>query len=208
MSCRIHAADEANIREAVRRLKRGEVIGAPTETVYGLFADASNPQALRRLKEIKGRAFDKPLQVMVPTALWAKDVAVLSPAAQKLADTFFPGPLTLVVYRKETKYVDEETAPAQDTIGIRIPDHTAVQKLLQAFEKPLAASSANEAGAESAVNADDAARALAAHDIFMLAGEGRIGRGSSVVDMTGKEPKLLREGSLSLKEIHAALNAR
>ncbi|MDY0021964.1 L-threonylcarbamoyladenylate synthase, partial [Arenimonas caeni] len=130
---------------ALEALRRGEAIGLPTETVYGLAADASNPDAVRRIFALKGRPADHPLIVHVagPEAIddWALDVP---PAARALAAAFWPGPLTLIL-RKQAA-VPPEVTGGQDTVGLRCPDHPVALALLRAFGGGLAAPAANRVG--------------------------------------------------------------
>jgi L-threonylcarbamoyladenylate synthase len=207
MSCTIRPADEETLADTVAALKRGKVIGVPTETVYGLVADAASPAAIRALKTIKGREEKKPLQVMVPEGFDLGRIAVLTPPAKALIRAFMPGALTLVLPQKESPLVHPDMAPGQQTIGIRMPDHPTMKRLLEAFGKPLVASSANKAGEESTFTAQAAAKAVGASIGWVIdGGTSALGRGSTVCDMCGASPKILREGSITYQEIKDVLS--
>lgn len=191
------------MEEAIEALRRGEAIGLPTETVYGLAADASNPQAVRRIFALKGRPADHPLIVHVagPEALdeWAVEVPEI---ARALAARFWPGPLTLILRRQPT--VPPEVTGGQDTVGLRCPDHPLALALLRKFRGGLAAPSANRFGHVSPTTAAHVhAEFGEAVPVVLDGGECRVGIESTIVDVTGPVPRILRPGMLDRAAIEA-----
>ncbi len=197
--------DEASIKKAVEFLNAGKVIGFPTETVYGIGCDAANPLAVRQLYLMKNRSSDKPLQIMVKNAGVAKNVAALSPIAQKLAATFWPGPLTMVVAKRH----DSDLAPEitkTNTIGIRVPNHPAIQQILNVFGRPMATTSANFSGKSEALTATEV-EAMFEDEVGMVidGGPATLGIASTVVDVASGDLKILRKGTISEVELIACL---
>src|SRR3954470_19161606 len=141
------------IEEAVAVLRAGELVAFPTETVYGLGADASNPDALKKIYAAKGRPRNHPLIVHLSSAVQIERWAAAFPnIARRLADTYWPGPLTLVL--KRAMHVDKLVTGGQETIALRVPSHPVAQALLQAFDGGIAAPSANRYGRVSATRAE------------------------------------------------------
>lgn len=196
------ALDEA-VDDAVRILRRGGLVAFPTETVYGLGADAANPDALRRLYAVKGRPASHPVIVHLagssPAALgpWAQP---LTGEARALADACWPGPLTLVLRRVDG--VPDEVTGGSDTIGLRVPDQPVAHQLLARFGGGIAAPSANRFGRVSATTAAHVRADLAGDvDRILDGGPCRVGLESTVVDCTDDDPLILREGGLARREI-------
>ncbi|MGZ6895758.1 MAG: L-threonylcarbamoyladenylate synthase, partial [Acidimicrobiia bacterium] len=193
------------IQRAVEILRDGGLVAFPTETVYGLGADAENRDALRRLYEVKGRPSDHPVIVHLarPEQLeeWGSDLA---PAARTLADACWPGPLTLVV-RRAARVPDEVTG-GLDTVGLRVPAHPVALELLTAFGGGLAAPSANRFGRVSPTTAD-AVRAELGDDVALVldGGECSVGVESTIVDCTSDPPRVLRLGGVTNETLHALL---
>lgn len=133
------------VEEAVRLLREGEVVALPTETVYGLAADALKPTACGRIFIVKERPLYDPLIVHLPTLHWLEELCELPALAQRLVERFWPGPLTLVLRRKKNRVPDIITAN-QETVAVRMSAHPAFQRIIQAFDGPLAAPSANRFG--------------------------------------------------------------
>ncbi|MGZ6994562.1 MAG: L-threonylcarbamoyladenylate synthase [Acidimicrobiia bacterium] len=193
------------IQRAVEILRDGGLVAFPTETVYGLGADAENRDALRRLYEVKGRPSDHPVIVHLarPDQLeeWGSDLA---PAARTLADACWPGPLTLVV-RRAARVPDEVTG-GLDTVGLRVPAHPVALELLTAFGGGLAAPSANRFGRVSPTTAD-AVRAELGDDVALVldGGDCSVGVESTIVDCTSDPPRVLRLGGVTNETLHALL---
>lgn len=205
MSGEIIPADEAGIARAVRVLRDGGLVGFPTETVYGLGADASNPEAVRRIFDAKGRPADHPLIVHLaaPSQVveWARDVP---PDAAALAEAFWPGPLTLILPRASC--VSDLVTGGQDTVGLRVPSHPVAHRLLQAFGGGLAGPSANRFGRISPTTAEHVRDDLGERvDLILDGGPSQVGIESTIVDVTGGAPRVLRPGMITAARIEAVL---
>ncbi|MDZ4814043.1 MAG: L-threonylcarbamoyladenylate synthase [Pseudomonadota bacterium] len=197
--------DAQDIAEAVAALRRGEVIGLPTETVYGLAGDATNTDAIRRIFAIKGRPADHPLIVhlgaVAQVADWAADVPA---AALTLAAAFWPGPMTLIL--KKAAQVSDLVTGGQDSVGLRIPNHPVALGVLNAFGGGLAAPSANRFGHVSPTTAqhvrDEFGSAVA---LVLDGGPCSIGIESTIIDLTGITARILRPGQISRDAIAAVI---
>lgn len=209
----------AQIQQAAQRLAAGQLVAFPTETVYGLGADASNPKAVAAIFSAKGRPANHPVIVHVaPEADLSHWVAAVPMAAQRLIDAFWPGPLTLILPRSDQ--ASAAISGGQDTIGIRCPSHPVAQALLTAFSQikgpgaGVAAPSANRFGQVSPTQAQhvrDEFPDLNADDLFILAGGiADVGIESTIVDLSGidqgRAPMVLRPGHISAEQIEAVLN--
>jgi L-threonylcarbamoyladenylate synthase len=198
----------ADLRRAARILRAGGLVAFPTETVYGLGADASNAAAVARLYTAKRRPATHPVIVHFDSAerafTWARDVPE---DAKKLATRFWPGPLTLIL-KRSPKAKDFVTG-GQDSVGLRVPSHPVAQALLQEFGGGVAAPSANVFGRVSATTAAHVREDLAAAaDLVLDAGESEIGIESTIVDLSGDAPVLLRPGRILAYEIEEALGKK
>ncbi|HEY5165837.1 MAG TPA: L-threonylcarbamoyladenylate synthase [Acidimicrobiia bacterium] len=196
---------DGDIEDAVRILRRGGLVAFPTETVYGLGADAANPDALRRLYAVKGRPRSHPVIVHLATgslAALAPWTEAFTPAARALADACWPGPVTLVVRRAGG--VPAEVTGGSDTVAIRVPDQPVAQQLLTRFGGGIAAPSANRFGRVSPTTAAHVRADLDTDvDIILDGGPCRVGLESTVVDCTDHDPLILREGALAREEVEA-----
>ncbi len=198
---RIDAAP-GGLDDAARVLGAGGVVGIPTDTVYGLAASLAVPGAPAQLFGVKGRPERVALPVLVADAAAAADLADLGPAAERLAVRFWPGPLTLVLRRR--RGVEVELGGDPTTIGLRVPALDATRSLLR-VAGPLATTSANRHGEPPATTA--AAVASLSEGVALVLDAGALtGSPSSVVDLTGEAPRLLRAGSLAWEEILAVLS--
>jgi tRNA threonylcarbamoyl adenosine modification protein (Sua5/YciO/YrdC/YwlC family) len=188
------------IAYCARVVRQGGLVIFPTETVYGIAADYSNPKAIKRLKEVKKRSHDKPFSVLISQkGLIANYTSIVDPKLFKLIDAYWPGPLTVVVPLKE---------PGK-TIGLRMPDHLIALKFAEECQCPVAAPSANEQGEKPATTCQEAIAALDGQvDVAIDGGPSKLGIGSSVVDLTQERPVLLREGSISQADIDKQVNKR
>src|SRR5262245_50744969 len=176
---------DREIDDAVAILRAGGLVAFPTETVYGLGADASNAAAVRRIYEAKGRPSDHPVIVHVADAVqvanWARDVPE---TAHRLARRFWPGPLTLVL--KRAAHVGDFVTGGQDTVAVRVPSHPVAQGLLRRFGGGVAAPSANRFGRVSATTADHVREEFgAAVGCVLDGGESDVGIESTIVDLSG-----------------------
>jgi L-threonylcarbamoyladenylate synthase len=197
--------DREDIAAAVQVLRHGGLVAFPTETVYGLGADASNTDAVKKIYAAKGRPRNHPLIVHLATAeevdRWARDVPE---AARRLARRFWPGPLTLILQR--AAHVNDLVTGGQETIALRVPSHPIAQALLTQFGGGIAAPSANRYGRVSATMAEHVrAEFGAAVDCVVDGGPCDVGIESTIVDVSGSEPALLRPGSITSIDIEALL---
>lgn len=218
------AISTAELQQAVQRLEQGGLVAIPTETVYGLAADASNEQAVKNIFSAKGRPADHPLIVHLAApsfteassanqsdawfkliAPWVRD---LPDEAMRLVETFWPGPLTLVL--KKDKHVLSAVTGGQDTIALRSPDHPVAQALLQAFGGGLAAPSANRFGKVSPTRAADVSTEFTDQaDLLILdGGDCTVGIESTIVDLSSDTPVLLRPGAITPEQIEQKTGVR
>jgi L-threonylcarbamoyladenylate synthase len=200
------------ISTAGELLAMGHLVAFPTETVYGLGADAMNPKAVARIFEVKGRPADHPLILHVASIDAAKKLCSYWPAAaDQLSKAFWPGPLTLILKRAD--HVPAEVTGGQDTVGIRIPNHPVAMHLLQDFAQVgsgvIAAPSANRFGGVSPTRAQDVAASigdrLGPRDLILDGGDCQVGVESTIVDCSGDTPRILRPGGISRKAIDQVL---
>lgn len=197
----IARVSQKDIQHAVEVLRAGELVAFPTETVYGLGANANNPEAVRKIFRVKGRPSTHPVIVHVdhPRYLqrWVRD---MSPEAKKLADAFWPGPLTLVA--KRAPAVSDVITGGQDTVAIRVPNHPVAQQLLNAFGGGIAAPSANRYGHVSPTRAEHV-REEFGDDVGVVldGGDCKVGLESTIVTCVGDVPRVLRPGSISVSQL-------
>jgi len=193
--------DQSIITSAVEHLRAGELVAFPTETVYGLGADATNEAALRKLYTLKGRPSDHPVIVHLANSEQIYDWGTeLSDCAKTLAHHFWPGPLTLIV--KKSSRVSSLVTGGQDTVGLRVPAHPIALALLEAFDGGIAAPSANKYGRISSTCAQHVRNEFGDQVSLVIDG-GRcpVGIESTIVDMTASVPRILRPGMISKKQI-------
>jgi L-threonylcarbamoyladenylate synthase len=201
----IVAADEAGIARAAELLRAGDVVAFPTETVYGLGADAKNAAAVGRIYALKGRPAAHPVIVHLAGAARLDEWAVEIPdAARRLAGALWPGPLTLVL-RRATGVPDAVTG-GQDTVGLRVPAHPVAQALLAAFGDGIAAPSANKFGRVSPTLPEHVFADFALEVPLILdGGATNVGIESTIVDLSGERPRLLRPGGVPAAAIEELL---
>lgn len=194
-----------DIDRAVRALREGKLVAFPTETVYGLGADAENPAAVGRVFSVKGRPANHPLIVHIAAerelSRWAREVPE---GAQKLAESCWPGPLTLLL-RKSAR-VPSATTGGLDSVGLRVPAHPLALELLRAFAGGIAAPSANRFGRVSPTCAEHVRADLGdAVDVLLDGGACGVGVESTILDLTGPRPLLLRPGGVTAERIESLL---
>lgn len=194
-----------DVSRAAALLRAGEMVAFPTETVYGLGADAANPQAIARIFAAKGRPADHPLIVHIPDASHLGRWAVGIPEeAYRLAVAFWPGPLTLILKRRPA--VLDAITGGQDTVGLRVPNHPLALQLLREFDSGVAAPSANRFGHVSPTTAEHVRDELGAAVAMILdGGSCAVGIESTILDLSGGEPRILRPGMLDAAAIAAVL---
>jgi len=201
-----------SIREAAAALKAGHLVAFPTETVYGLGADARNPEAVKRIYEVKGRPSYHPLIVHISSInkleMWAREIPEYAIA---LARVFWPGPMTLIL--KRTDIAKNFITGGQDTVGLRVPSDPIALALIQEFEKicdsAIAAPSANRFGQVSPTSSGDVQEELSEYlsgsDLVLDGGRSLIGIESTIIDCTGSSPIILRSGFITKANIEFIL---
>ncbi len=194
---------QQQILHAVEALRAGELVAFPTETVYGLGANANNPEAVRKIFQVKGRPSTHPVIVHIdhPRYLqrWVRE---MPPEGKKLADAFWPGPLTIVA--KRAPAVNDVITGGQDTVAIRVPNHPIAQQLLNAFGGGIAAPSANRYGRVSPTRAEHVREEFEDEvEIILDGGDCKVGLESTIVSCVGDVPYVLRPGSISLSQLRA-----
>ena len=201
---KVAAADTAAIGEAARLLRGGGLVGFPTETVYGLGADATNGEAVAAIFAAKGRPRFNPLIVHLENRESALRHAAMSPLAQDLAAHFWPGPLTLVLPRREDSALSLLVSAGLDTVALRVPAHPVAAALIRAAGVPIAAPSANLSGAVSPTSAAHVAEGLGDKlDMILDDGPTPLGLESTVIGFDGGRPLLLRPGAVTREAIEA-----
>lgn len=194
-----------NIEKAAKIIRQGGLVAFPTETVYGLGADAMNADAVGRIYEAKGRPSDNPMIVHISRASDIGQLTpMLSPQIVEIIDNFWPGPLTIVVKKKPS--VPDRTTGGLDTVAVRLPDSEVARDLISAACCPIAAPSANLSGGPSPTRAKDVVADMMGRVDAIIEGEDcRVGIESTVLDLSGDEPTILRPGIITAEAIEAAL---
>ncbi len=198
-------SDPNAVRDAAAILRRGGLLGIPTETVYGLGADALNEDAVSRIFLAKGRPQDNPLIIHVPDASWleryCRDVP---PAAYRLAERFWPGPLTMILPRRDI--VPLQTTGGLETVGVRCPNHPVTLAIIEAAGVPIAAPSGNTSGRPSPTTAAHMIEDMDGRiDGIVDGGPCTVGVESTIIDLTVTPPRLLRPGGLPLESLRQVL---
>ena len=201
--------DDAALERAAQILRAGGLVAFPTETVYGLGADAASPRAVAKIYAAKGRPSFNPLIAHVPDLAMARLEADFGAPALRLAEAFWPGPLTIVAPAASGGRVCELARAGLGSVALRIPEHPAALDLLRIFGGPLAAPSANISGHVSPVTAEHVASDLdGLVDLILDGGRARAGLESTIVSFLGDAPALLRPGAIPCEAIETALGAK
>ena len=188
--------------QIINLLINGGIVAFPTDTVFGL-ACKMDKDAMKKVYAAKGRSFDKPLPMMCNGLDMVKEVAVVSKAAEKIAERFTPGPLTMIYQKKED--VDDYVTNGRETIGIRIPDDEFILKLIEKIGVPIMVTSANVSGEGSLLKWEDVLSCMDEKIDAIVCEDARGECASTIIDVTGEDIKVLREGPVSLKEIKETL---
>lgn len=205
----IVAATKEAIAKAAEALAAGSIVAFPTETVYGLGANALDARAVARVFAAKGRPSGKPLAVLVPGLAKVEKFAQVNTAARKLADAFWPGPLTLVLPKRQDCPLAEPVSAGFDTIAFRAPDHDVAQTLLAESGLPIVAPSANRSGRPSPKTAAEVEAELGDRPAIILdGGPSPLGVESTIVSLVGETPTLLRQGALPREAIEDVLGQK
>lgn len=202
---RIVAADHAGIAEAAAAIAGGACVAVPTETVYGLAADATRADAVARIYQAKGRPSFNPLIVHVASRQDAEMLAVFDDRARALAERFWPGPLTLVLPGRDGSRIASAVTAGLPTIAVRVPAHPTMRALLAACGRPLAAPSANASGRISPTRAEHVLESLSGRIPLLIdAGPTQAGLESTIVALTGGSARLLRHGPICVEALELA----
>ena len=198
----------ARVDEAAELLKSGGVVAFPTETVYGLGANALDPEAVAKIFQAKGRPSDNPLIVHIARASNIGELTpTLTPKIIRIIDNFWPGPLTIVVPKKSS--VPDITTGGLDTVAIRMPDNAAALELIKKAGCPVAAPSANISGSPSPTKAEHVIADLDGKiDAILVGSDCRVGIESTVLDLTGDVPTILRPGIITAENIEAVIGGK
>ena len=205
MNTQVLPVNEESIALAAKLLQQGGLVALPTETVYGIAADARNGEAVKKIFEAKGRPQDNPLIVHIcGMEMLHGIVSEVPERAKKLAAAFWPGPLTMVMPRGPE--VSEVTCAGLDTVGVRMPSHPVVQAVIKASGVAFAAPSANLSGKPSPTNAQDTFVDMDGRlPLILDGGESAVGVESTVVAVTGEHPMILRPGYVTKEQMEAVL---
>ena len=201
----LSALNPADISAAAGLLREGQLVALPTETVYGLAANATDPAAVAAIYAAKGRPADNPLIVHIASLTDLESVVREVPeAAKRLAEAFWPGPLSMVLPRQP--HIPDSVTAGLDTVAVRVPNHPGFLAVLSEAGVPLAAPSANRAGSPSPTTAGHVAHDLSGHIAAILnGGPCTVGVESTVIDLTKSPPRLLRPGGINLEQLENVL---
>ena len=194
-----------NILRAAKLIQAGEIVAFPTETVYGLGADAFNVDACKKIYSAKQRPADKPLTLHVATFEMIEQIAEISSAAEKLIEKFLPGPLTLILPKKNI--VPDFVTCNSKSVGVRFPKNSVAQDFIKIAGVPIAAPSANISGKNPPTTAQEVFENLSGKvEIILDGGKCNVGISSTVADISSGELKILRQGIISAAQILETLN--
>ena len=204
----IATAEKENIETAGKILRSGGIVAFPTDTVYGLGAVCTDENAIQKLFDAKGRDEGKPISILVDGFSRAEEIAAGIPdSARRLMQAFWPGAITIIL--KKRPEISDKLSAGGDTIGLRMPASEVAVRVIKSAGSPLAAPSANTSGKRSAVTAEDVREDLDGKiDMILDGGACPVGVSSTVVDLTGKEPVILREGSITKSMIDEVLSLK
>jgi L-threonylcarbamoyladenylate synthase len=195
--------DALAIAAAGELIRRGQVVAYPTDTLYGLAVDPRNPEAVRRLYALKGRAESSALSMIAADVAQVREAAEMSADAVRLALRWWPGPLTIVLHAKGN--LAPNALAGGTTVGVRVPSHPVATALARAVGFAITATSANRSGEPAAVSADEVARALPELDAIVDAGAVRGGAPSTLVDASRAPVRLLRDGAIAWSKVLESL---
>lgn len=189
------------IEKAAELIKKGKIVIFPTETVYGIGVNGLDSNAVKKLYEIKKRPLNKPISLLVSDMEMVEQIARdITDVEYKIMKTFFPGPLTIILKKKEI--VPDIVTSGSDTVGIRMPSEKIAIEIVKQAGVPIATPSANISGKPSGTNIKSIMQDFEGKvDFFIDGGESKLGIGSTIVQVINEEPKILREGSITLEQI-------
>lgn len=196
------------LSQACDLLRDGDVVAIPTETVYGLAADATNDRAVAKIYAVKQRPEFNPLIIHCHSAQQAKQYVEFDARAEKLADILWPGPITFVLKRYQESPLSLLASSGLDTLAVRIPAHPVAQALIKAYSKPLAAPSANLSQTISPTSAGDVQASLGNRvPLIIDGGQTQVGVESTIIDLTTSIPRILRPGGISVEQIQQIIGS-
>ena len=205
----VEPVNPQSVALAAELLNKGRLVAFPTETVYGLGADAGNDLAVASIFEAKGRPQFNPLIAHIADLSWTERFAVLTDSARVLAEKFWPGPLTMVMKRTPGCPISHLVSAGLDTVGVRFPAHPAARQMIAAFGRPVAAPSANISGTVSPTTALHVAQGLGDRVPLILDGGAcKIGVETTIIDLTGKQVTILRAGGLAKEDLEEFLGEK
>ncbi len=189
------------IEKAAELIKKGKIVIFPTETVYGIGVNGLDSNAVKKLYEIKKRPLNKPISLLVSDMEMVEQIARdITDVEYQIMKTFFPGPLTIILKKKEI--VPDIVTSGSDTVGIRMPSEKIAIEIVKQAGVPIATPSANISGKPSGTNIKSIMQDFEGKvDFFIDGGESKLGIGSTIVQVINEEPKILREGSITLEQI-------
>jgi L-threonylcarbamoyladenylate synthase len=196
-------AGDAAVQAAVEAMRRGLVVAYPTDTLYGLAVDPANAGAVTKLFALKGRDLARAIPLIAADLSQVRAWTTVTPLAERLAEAFWPGPLTLVL--RAAVNIDTRVLAEDGTVAIRVPDHAVARALAAAAGCPVTSTSANPSGQPPTADADEVARALPAVDVLIDGGLTPGGAPSTIVDATGSLPVLIRAGAIAWERVLESL---
>ena len=192
---------EAMIKQASKLLEEGKIVSFPTETVFALAANAQNKKALDTIFKVKGREYKKPLALLVENIEEAKNYVSFNENALRIAKRFCPGPISFVLPESKNANLPDVINGGMSTLSVRIPDHPVALSILKNTNCPIVATSANISGMPDSLSASDV-RGYFDNKIDMVVdGEGCSGKASTIIDLCTEQPRLLRQGEITIEEI-------
>ena len=189
------------VKKANKILHNGGLVIFPTETVYGIGANATNPTAVQRIYKIKNRPYNNPLICHFQNLQKIKDDFEMNEVAKKLADNFWPGPLTLILKKKKSSTICTEVSNNNELVGCRIPNNSIAKEILKSVPFPIAAPSANISTKLSTTNIKHLDNKLSNKVFFIDGGESHLGLESTVLNVSSKQPEILRYGSVTVEQL-------
>lgn len=203
--CTGSSLPESQIKKIVEVLRRGELIVYPTETLYGLGANALDETAVKKVYMVKKRPFDMPLSIAVSDIKMLEEVAVVDERAEILIKRFLPGPLTILLTKKPV--IPDILTSGTTEVGVRIPDHPIALTLIRKFGNPITSTSANIHSHKNPTNIDDVIRDLGdSISYYIDCGTTPIGKPSTIIQLTEDGFEIIRRGAIPVEQIEAALN--
>lgn len=198
--------DPKTVQKAAELITAGKIVAIPTDTVYGLAADATSDKAVKRVFQVKGRSKSKPLSINVSSLEMAKEIAYISKKAEKLIKAFWPGALTIILPLKEGAKISKLVTAGHPTVGIRIPSHPFAIELMNHLHIPITSTSANIAGHPSPLNAAMVEEQLGKKINFIVdGGSTKLTDNSTIIDMSEEKPMLIRDGAISIADIEKVI---